>query len=183
MHRSAAAAGSSLFFAVAPGTMAGLVPWLITRWRFESPLDGWLPYRWLGGLVLVVSAGFVVYAFVRFVIDGLGTPAPVAPTQHLVVSGVYRHVRNPMYVAVTGAVVGQALLFGQPWLLAYAAAFLAVTGAFVHWYEEPTLARRFPDDYPAYRADVPGWLPRLRPWSAPGAQAGRPHGRRAGGQD
>jgi protein-S-isoprenylcysteine O-methyltransferase Ste14 len=174
MHRSAAAAGSSLFFALAPGTMAGLVPWLITGWRFESPLEGWLPVRWLGGLVLVASAGFVVHAFARFVLDGLGTPAPVAPTSRLVVTGIYRHVRNPMYVAVTGAVVGQALLFGRLSLLAYAAVFLGVTAAFVHWYEEPTLARRFPDEYPAYRANVPGWLPRLRPWSAPGADSRQP---------
>jgi protein-S-isoprenylcysteine O-methyltransferase Ste14 len=182
MRLSAAAAGSSLFFALAPGTMAGLVPWLITRWRFESPLAGWLPVRWLGGLVLVASAGFVVHAFVRFAVDGLGTPAPVAPTRHLVVSGIYRHVRNPMYAAVTGAVIGQALLFGQLSLLAYAAAFLGVTAAFVHWYEEPTLARQFPDDYPAYRANVPGWLPRLRPWSGSDSAARRPSGRRAGDQ-
>jgi protein-S-isoprenylcysteine O-methyltransferase Ste14 len=154
--------------------MAGLVPWLITGWRFESPLEGWLPVRWLGGLVLVASAGFVVHAFARFVLDGLGTPAPVAPTSRLVVTGIYRHVRNPMYVAVTGAVVGQALLFGRLSLLAYAAVFLGVTAAFVHWYEEPTLARRFPDEYPAYRANVPGWLPRLRPWSAPGADSHQP---------
>jgi protein-S-isoprenylcysteine O-methyltransferase Ste14 len=76
-----------------------------------------------------------------------------------------------MYLAVTGSVVGQALLLGRLSLLAYAAGFLAVTAAFVHWYEEPTLARQFPDEYPSYRAHVPGWLPRLRPWPGPGADA------------
>jgi protein-S-isoprenylcysteine O-methyltransferase Ste14 len=145
--------------------MAGLVPWWITRWRFDSPVSPWLSMRWVGGFLLLASAAFLVHAFARFVVDGLGTPAPVAPTERLVVSGVYRHVRNPMYLAVTGAIVGQALLFGQLWLLAYAAAFLAVTAAFVNWYEEPTLARQFPQDYPAYRAAVPGWWPRLRPWA------------------
>ena len=164
MRRSVAATGATVFLALAPGTMAGLVPWWITHWRFESPVDPWLPMRWIGGAVLIVSAAFHVYAFALFVLDGRGTPAPVAPTERLVVSGVYRHVRNPMYVAVTGAIVGQALLFGQLLLLVYAAVFLAVTAAFVRGYEEPTLTSQFPDDYPAYRDAVPGWWPRLRPW-------------------
>jgi protein-S-isoprenylcysteine O-methyltransferase Ste14 len=144
--------------------MAGLVPYWITGWRFESPASPWLPMRWIGGLVLLVSAAFLVHAFARFALYGRGTPAPVAPTERLVVSGVYRHVRNPMYLAVTGAIVGQALLFGQLSLLVYAAVFLAVTAAFVRWYEEPTLAEQFRDDYPAYKGAVPGWWPRLRPW-------------------
>jgi protein-S-isoprenylcysteine O-methyltransferase Ste14 len=165
MRRSVAAAGSSLFFALAPGTMAGLIPWLLTGWEFETPTAHWVWVRWLGGLVVLASAAVLVQAFVRFVVDGLGTPAPVAPTQHLVVTGSYRHVRNPMYVAVTGAIVGQAMLLGQLGLLAYAALFLAVTAAFVRWYEEPTLARQFPREYPAYRANVPAWWPRLRPWT------------------
>lgn len=167
MRKGVAAAGSSLFFAVAPGTVAGLVPWLLTRWRFETPVRHWLPVRWLGGFVLLLSAAFVVRAFVRFVVDGLGTPAPIAPPLHLVVTGTYRYVRNPMYLAVTGAIVGQALLFGHLSLLLYAAIFLAGAAAFVHVYEEPTLARQFPAEYPAYRANVPGWWPRLHPWAPP----------------
>jgi protein-S-isoprenylcysteine O-methyltransferase Ste14 len=165
MRRSVAATGAAVFLALAPGTMAGLVPWWITGWRFETPFSPWLAMRWIGGVVLLASAAFLVHAFARFVMDGRGTPAPVAPTERLVVTGVYRHVRNPMYVAVTGAIVGQALLFGQLWLVAYAAAFLAVTAAFVRGYEEPTLARQFPHDYPEYRDAVPGWWPRLHPWT------------------
>ncbi len=167
MRRSVAATGAALFFALAPGTMAGLVPYWITGWRFETPFSPWLAMRWIGGLVLLVSAAFLVHAFARFVMDGRGTPAPVAPTERLVVTGVYRYIRNPMYVAVTGAIVGQALLFGQLSLLVYAAAFLAVTAAFVRLYEEPTLADQFPDDYPAYKRAVPGWWPRLHPWVQP----------------
>lgn len=144
--------------------MAGLVPWLMTSWRFESPLLGSVATRWFGGVLLVVSAACLVQAFLRFVLDGVGTPAPIAPTKRLVVTGAYRYVRNPMYIAVTGAIVGQALLFGQLSLLVYAMVFLAVTAAFVHWYEEPTLARQFPADYPAYRENVPGWWPRRHPW-------------------
>lgn len=108
----------------------------------------------------------IVQAFVRFVTDGLGTPAPVAPTVNLVVGGSYRYVRNPMYLAVTAAIAGQAFLFGQLSLLWYAAIFLVVTATFVHFFEEPTLARQFPDDYPTYVKNVPGWWPRLRPWVA-----------------
>jgi len=166
VRRSGAALASAIFLAIAPGTMAGLIPWLITGWRFESPVSPWLAMRWIGGVLLVVSAGFLIHAFARFAIDGLGTPAPVAPTQRLVVTGVYRHVRNPMYVAVTGAIVGQALLFGQLGLLLYAAIFLGVTAAFVRLYEEPTLLAQFPLDYPAYHRAVRGWWPRLRPWRA-----------------
>lgn len=165
MRKTAAAAGSSLFLALAPGTMAGLVPWLMTSWRFETPLWHWGATRWVGGLLVALSAVSLIHAFVRFVLEGLGTPAPVAPTRRLVVTGAYRYVRNPMYLAVAGAIVGQALLFGQLSLLSYAVIFLCVTAAFVHWYEEPTLARQFPADDSAYRANVPGWLPRLRPWS------------------
>ena len=81
----------------------------------------------------------LVQAFVRFVVEGLGTPAPVAPTEHLVVGGAYRYVRNPMYLAVTAVILGQALLLGQPVLVVYAAGFLLVTRPFVRRYEEPTL--------------------------------------------
>lgn len=164
VRRRDAAAGSSLFLALAPGTFAGLVPWLITRWRFEQPGPHWLPARIIGVVVLIAGAVFLIQAFARFVLDGLGTPAPLAPTERLVVTGIYRNVRNPMYLAVTSTIVGQALLFGQLWLLAYAAVFLFVTASFVHWYEEPALTKQFPLDYPAYRSAVPGWWPRLSRW-------------------
>jgi protein-S-isoprenylcysteine O-methyltransferase Ste14 len=111
----------------------------------------------------------LVHAFVRFVVEGVGTPAPVAPTEHLVVGGLYRYVRNPMYVAVAAIIVGQALVLGRPALLLYGAAFVAVTGAFARWYEEPVLQGRFGAEYEAYRRAVPGWWPRRHAWrpSAP----------------
>jgi protein-S-isoprenylcysteine O-methyltransferase Ste14 len=112
----------------------------------------------------------VVQAFVRFVVEGLGTPVPAAAPGRLVVGGPNRYVRNPMYVALVCAIAGQALLLGQLALLWWAAAFLLLTAAFVRWYEEPTLARRFGADYEAYRRAVPGWWPRLHPWQ-PGATA------------
>jgi protein-S-isoprenylcysteine O-methyltransferase Ste14 len=122
----------------------------------------------LAGLVLVVMGAAVLFsAFARFVLEGRGTPAPVAPTQHLVVGGLYRHVRNPMYLAVTAIIVGQALLLGRLELLAYAALFLATTAAFARWYEEPALQHQYGAEYEGYRRAVPGWWPRLRPWKSP----------------
>jgi protein-S-isoprenylcysteine O-methyltransferase Ste14 len=102
-------------------------------------------------------------AFWRFAVEGLGTPAPVAPPERLVVGGLYRFIRNPMYVAVEATILGQALLLGQLILFAYAAAFALAVGAFVHFYEEPTLRRRFGSEYESYRRAVPAWRPRRRP--------------------
>jgi protein-S-isoprenylcysteine O-methyltransferase Ste14 len=154
--------GSFVFLLVAPGVVAGVVPWLLTGWELRDPLPGWMVLRVVGVLLIATGAAVLLEAFLRFALQGLGTPAPVAPTEHLVVGGLYRYVRNPMYLAVAATIVGQALLLGQPVLLAYAALFLAVVWAFVQWYEEPTLSRQFGSQYDDYRRTVPGWWPRLR---------------------
>lgn len=147
--------------------VAGVVPWLLTRWRVGDPLPSpfWGPSRVVGAVVLAAGAVVILQAFARFVMEGVGTPAPVAPTERLVVGGLYRYVRNPMYLAVAMAIVGQGLLLGQPGLLVYAAVVTLVNAAFVRWHEEPTLQRRFGAEYVVYRTAVPGWLPRLRPWT------------------
>ncbi len=161
MNRIQAAVGSAAFLVVAPGVMAGLVPWLLTGWSSTDPP---LVVAALGALLVVAGVAVVVLAFARFVLEGRGTPAPIAPTDTLVVGGLYRHVRNPMYVAVTTIIVGQALLLGRPVLLVYAVAFWALVAAFVHGYEEPTLSAQYGEQYAAYRRAVPAWVPRLRPW-------------------
>ena len=161
MHKSKAAVGTSLFFALAPGVVAGLVPWLLTDWEVRGG-DSWSGLRLPGLFLLAAGAGALVGAFVRFVVEGLGTPAPVAPTEHLVVGGLYRYVRNPMYLAVVAAILGQAMLFRQPVLLLWAVVVTAAVVSFVHLYEEPTLSRRYGAEYDEYRAAVPRWLPRLR---------------------
>src|SRR5688572_23195375 len=121
-----------------------------------------MPVR-VGGLILIAAGvAVVLHAFVRFVVEGVGTPAPVAPTEKLVIGGLYRYVRNPMYLAVTATILGQALILGRAVLFVYAAGFLATVAAFVRFYEEPTLARQFGADYEEYRRTVPGWLPRPR---------------------
>jgi protein-S-isoprenylcysteine O-methyltransferase Ste14 len=164
MRRPTAAVGSAVFFLAAPGVVAGLIPWLLTRWQARELLPYWAPMRVLGGILLVAGLIALIRAFVRFVTEGLGTPAPIAAPERLVVGGVYRYVRNPMYVAVLAAIVGQGLLLGRLGLLLYAAATWLVVAAFVRWYEEPTLTRRFGEDYETYRRAVPAWWPRLRPW-------------------
>jgi protein-S-isoprenylcysteine O-methyltransferase Ste14 len=152
-----AAAGSVLFFLAVPCVVAGVVPWLLTAWESHA---WWPPVRMLGVALIVVGATGLIHAFARFVLDGLGTPAPIAPTETLVVTGLYRYVRNPMYVAVAATIAGQAFALGQPVLLAYAAAFLALVYAFVRLHEEPALRRRYGEQFERYRRTVPGWIPR-----------------------
>ena len=166
-RQTSAAIGTSVFFAVAPGVVAGVAPWLLTGWDVRAPTADWAAARVLGGVVVAVCAVVLVDAFARFAREGLGTPAPIAPTQQLV-GGLYRHVRNPMYLAVVGAIIGQSLLLGRPVLLAYAALVAAAVATFVYGYEQPTLARQFGAEYDDYRRAVPAWLPRLRPWGGAG---------------
>jgi protein-S-isoprenylcysteine O-methyltransferase Ste14 len=159
-----ALAGSTLFFVIAPGTVSGYLPWMITRWKMEPPF---LHQQWsrAPGIVLLL-AGLVplVNSFWRFAMEGLGTPAPVAPPGHLIVSGFYRHVRNPMYVALVAIILGQALLFADIHLLWYGAGVWLGCHLFVVGYEEPALRRRFGDQYEAFRDNVPRWIPRMRAW-------------------
>jgi protein-S-isoprenylcysteine O-methyltransferase Ste14 len=161
-----AAVGSSLFFALAPGFVAGVVPWWLTRWQVRDPLPYWAPLRILGVILIVAGVSVLIHAFVRFVVEGRGTPAPVAPTERLVVGGLYRYVRNPMYLAVVAIIVGQALVLGQPPLVVYALAVIVAFAAFVHWYEEPTLRQRYGAEYDEYRRAVPAWWPRLEAWKS-----------------
>jgi protein-S-isoprenylcysteine O-methyltransferase Ste14 len=162
--RASALLGTLLFFCIAPATVAGWVPWLLTRWQPQPPLFDGAASRWAGALLAVTGTLMVVESFARFALKGIGTPAPVAPTRHLVVSGLYRHVRNPMYVGVVLAILGQALWLGSVTLLIYAAAVWVAFFLFVLAYEEPALRRQFGAEYDAYCAQVPRWLPRLTPW-------------------
>jgi len=155
-----AALGSLAFFLAAPLVMGGVVPWLITRWSGSPAGVDVLDVA--GAVVAAAGTALVVVCFVLFVRDGRGTPAPVAPTEELVVRGPYRVVRNPMYVGVAAMITGQALAFRSTALTGWLVVFLFSVTTFVKLYEEPTLSEQFGSPYDRYRRDVPGWWPRIR---------------------
>ena len=165
-ERTKAIFGSILFLLVAPGIVAGLIPWTISGGRPAAALLGVEPLRWFGAVLLALGAILLVETFSRFALQGLGTPAPIAPTKTLVVTGSYRFVRNPMYVAVVSLIVGQALLLGSLGTLIWGAVVWLAVHAFVIAYEEPTLSSTYGEQYDRYRANVRRWIPRLTPWPA-----------------
>ena len=164
MKRISAVAGTGVFLLLAPGTVAGLVPWWVTRWRMQPPLLGFSGFRVIGAVMIAAGVAVVLDSFARFALQGLGTPAPILPTRHLVVSGLYRYVRNPMYVGVLAIILGQGLLFGDGRLFAYGVLLWLGVHISVVGYEEPTLRGSFGTDYEAFRRNVPRWIPRLSPW-------------------
>ena len=164
MQKVSAVLGSALFFLVAPCVLAGLIPWSMTRWEFGPALLGLEAARAIGVLLVLVGLPGLVDSFARFALQGLGTPAPIAPTKHLVVTGLFRHVRNPIYVAVVAIILGQAILFGDWRLIVYGALLWLFFHVWVVAYEEPTLEQTFGREYEAFRAAVPRWIPRMRPW-------------------
>ncbi len=154
--------GTIVFTIVVPGTVGLLVPYWLTGWHFRAPFLGTEVTRWLGALLIAAALPFFGAFLSRFVTEGHGTPAPIAPPERLVVGGPFRYVRNPAYVCAVSIVAGQGLLFGS-WAVLVYAAFLAVGfHLFVVLYEEPTLRTQFGAEYEAYCRAVPRWLPRLR---------------------
>jgi protein-S-isoprenylcysteine O-methyltransferase Ste14 len=165
MKRGSALAGSAIFLVIAPGTVMILVPWWISRWQMAAPLLGLSFFRVIGALLIAAGLPVLLDSFARFAIQGLGTPAPIAPPSHLVVSGLYRYVRNPMYVAGVLITGGQGLLFGNLRVLEYVLVVWLIFHLFVLFYEEPVLHRKFGTEYDEFRANVRRWVPRLRPWN------------------
>src|SRR3954454_5962366 len=159
--------GTIVFLVLAPGVVAGLIPAIITGWRISWD-GGWASPVVILAAVLVLGGLLVLLdAFIRFA-RADGTPAPPAPTRHLVVVGPYRYVRNPMYLAVLTIILGQALLFWSLGTLVWAVVVLVAVVAFVVAYEQPTLEAEYGDEYREYRRNVRGWIPRLRPWNGAG---------------
>jgi protein-S-isoprenylcysteine O-methyltransferase Ste14 len=164
MTMAMAILGSALFFVVAPSVLAGLIPWAMTRWEYLPPFFDLQATRAVGIVLIIVGLPGLVDSFARFAVQGLGTPAPIAPTQNLVVTGLYRYVRNPIYVAVVAVILGQGILFGDSRLMIYGGVLWLAFHAFVVVYEEPVLAETFGAQYAEFRANVPRWIPRLSPW-------------------
>lgn len=165
MRRVWAVIGSVIFFFLAPGVVAFLIPWLLTQWPINPlwPEAAWA--KWLGLALGAAGLAELLECFARFALQGEGTPAPVAPTKHLVVTGPYRHVRNPMYVAVVTIILGWALWSGSLAVFVYAALVWLGFTTFVLVYEEPTLRATFGKQYETYCSNVGRWIPRLSPWA------------------
>jgi protein-S-isoprenylcysteine O-methyltransferase Ste14 len=159
----------SILFTVfgGPGILLLYLPLWFTHLRIPTGEPVW--GKLLAGALIVTGLAPLLESIVRFIHVGRGTLAPTEATEHLVVSGLYRHVRNPMYLGVLAVLAGEACLFWSRGLAIEAAAVCLGIHLFVHLYEEPTLARRYPEEYPRYKSHVPRWLPRLKPWNGPQA--------------
>jgi protein-S-isoprenylcysteine O-methyltransferase Ste14 len=147
-----------LFTIFVPGTVAILIPlWLVgdIRWDANAPAS------WMGAVVAVTGAAIYLRCAWEFAVNGLGTPAPIAPTKFLVTTALHGHVRNPMYIGVALVVLGESVMFRSLHLVLYAAAMLTIAHIFVVLYEEPTLRRQFGESYEQYVRTVPRWVPKL----------------------
>ena len=144
--------------------------WLLPQWLgFRVVMVGAAHWRWLAALPSVLGFAVALRCVWDFGWTGHGTPAPIAPPQRLVVVGFYRHVRNPMYVGFALGWIGLWVVFGHANLLLISAVAVVALGVhlFVILYEEPTLRRKFGDDYEAYCRNVSRWWPRLKGWDKP----------------
>lgn len=148
-----------LFTIFVPGTVAILIPrWLMGG--YARPLnDLW---AWVGYLLFLCGSAVYFRCAWEFAVHGLGTPAPIAPTQFLVTTALHRYVRNPMYLGVALAIVGQAIIFRSLHVAEYALVMLLIAHFFVVLYEEPTLRLQFGESYEEYRRSVPRWIPKIR---------------------
>ena len=147
---------------IGPGPVLVVVPGFLARWEVHDTLFGLEPIRWLGGALFVAGVPLLAESVIRFVRKGRGTPAPVLPPKHLVVTGLYLYVRNPMYVGILSMLLGEGLILGSAAILAYAVALAFVFHLFVVLYEEPHLRKVFGSEYEEYSRRVRRWVPRLR---------------------
>lgn len=145
--------------AALPGTTTVLIPWLIVSRSGAVPPRDWGTVQALALVPIALGVSILVRCIWEFAVRGRGTLAPVDPPKHLVVTGLYRYVRNPMYVGGVTLLLGEAALFRSVALLEYAAVWFLLVNAFVMFFEEPVLQRRFGESYDRYRRAVHRWLP------------------------
>ena len=145
-----------------PALVLVLVPWLITR--FRMPEGEARVQVVVAALLIAIGLVPLFESMIRFIVVGRGTLVPVVPTQHLVVTGLYRYVRNPMYIGVVTVLAGEAVLFSSRHMLVYLAIAWLIMHLFVCLYEEPNLTRTYGEEYACFRRNVPRWIPRLKPW-------------------
>lgn len=149
---------SLLFLLLAPGVLLGLIPYWISETDISLIATGFL--RYLAIPLWMIGAGIMVWCFRDFTVEGHGTPAPIDPPHELIASGLYRYVRNPMYVAGLIALAGWILWSPSLSMIMTTLVFFTATHLFVRFYEEPTLKRKFGAVYEEYLKSVPRWIPR-----------------------
>src|SRR5712692_8236950 len=153
----------SLFFTILqPGTVAVLIPYWLISSRGAGSLASRLAVRYIGLPFIVIGAATLLWCIWDFFSSGRGTISPIDPPKHLVVRGLYRYVRNPMYIAVVTTLIGEAILFMSLPVLVEAGVFVVLANLFVAYYEEPALRRRFGESYERYSRTVGRWIPRFR---------------------
>jgi protein-S-isoprenylcysteine O-methyltransferase Ste14 len=148
--------------ALLPATMTVAIPALLV-WAYGAD-GGWWSVP--GALLITVGLALFAWTVVLFETRGRGTLAPWDATTRLVVQGPYRYVRNPMITGVLTILAGEATAVASPAIAIEAATFFAINAIYFPLSEEPGLRRRFGEDYERYRANVPRWVPRLRPWES-----------------
>jgi|SRR5580765_25529 len=153
----------SLFFTILlPGTVTVLIPYWLVRSRSPgSPLSKHA-LGYFGLPLIVIGATALLWCIWAFFASGRGTLAPINPPKHLVVRGLYRYVRNPMYVAVVTILMGEAIFFLSRPILIWAGTFFLLANLFVAFYEEPVLKHQFGEAYKEYTRNVGRWIPRIR---------------------
>lgn len=142
-----------------PGTLTTLVPYLLLSSKLELFPVGPSIFRFIGLIPIALGASFYLWCAWDFTFAGRGTPAPFDPPKEMVVRGLYRYVRNPMYVAALLVLTGEAILFESVLILIYAAIVFSVFHLWVFFYEEPTLRRKFGESYEKYCMKVSRWIP------------------------
>ena len=151
----------SVFFTILqPGTVTVLIPYWLISSRSDGVLPSHQPLRYLGLPLIAIGAATLLWCIWDFFASGRGTISPIDPPKHLVVRGLYRYVRNPMYVAVVIVLLGEAIFFMSQAVLIEAAIFFVLANLFVMLYEEPTLRRKFGDSYENYTQTVGRWIPK-----------------------
>jgi len=146
-----------VFTILVPGTVAVWVPYWLLGWRWPRPTEH---YQYLGLVLIALGTIFYLWCAWDFAMAGKGTPAPIDPPKELVVRGLYKYVRNPMYVGIISVLLGETFLFNSKRLLEYAAGGFLLILLFVIFYEEPALTKKFGESYKKYSSEVPRFIPR-----------------------
>lgn len=151
---------TTLFMLLVPGLLLGVMPaWLMAT---DTALFSFGLFRWLAVPLWLIGAAVMLCCARDFTVKGRGTPAPIDPPREMVVTGLYRYVRNPMYVGAITILFGHVVWFPSLWLAAYMGFMYLAFHLFILLYEEPALRKKFGAAYEAYCRSVPRWIPRIR---------------------